>query len=40
MARYLASQIELGKLDYQLVIEKYPQFKQEIDEYLSKDKEV
>ena len=36
MAKYLARQIKLGKLDYEAVIEKYPQFKDEIDRILGK----
>lgn len=36
MARYLASQIHAGKLDYTKVVNTYPQYKEEIDEYLSK----
>lgn len=36
MAKYLARQIKIGKLDYDEVIEKYPQFKAEIDAILSK----
>ena len=35
MAEYLASRIKKGKLDYNEVIEKYPQFKKEIDLILS-----
>ena len=34
MARYLAKQIYAGKLDYDAVIAKYPQFKDEIDAFL------
>lgn len=34
MAQYLAEQILNGKLDYNIVIKKYPQFKKEIDEIL------
>lgn len=34
MARYLASRIRAGKLDYDEVVAKYPQFKEEIDEIL------
>lgn len=34
MAKYLARQIKMGKLDYDEVIKKYPQFKNEIDEIL------
>ena len=34
MAAYLASQIKKGKLDYDAVIAKYPQYKAEIDEIL------
>ena len=36
MAKYLARQIKNGKLDYEEVIEKYPQFKEEIDNILNK----
>ena len=36
MAKYLARQIKLGKLDYEDVIAKYPQFKDEIDKILGK----
>ena len=36
MAKYLARQIKMGKLDYEAVIEKYPQFKNEIDRILGK----
>ena len=36
MAKYLARQIKIGKLDYEDVIEKYPQFKEEIDAILEK----
>lgn len=35
MAKYLASQIHLGKLDYNTVINTYPAYKEEIDKYLS-----
>ena len=34
MAKYLASQIKKGKLDYDEVIAKYPQYKSEIDAIL------
>lgn len=34
MAKYLARQIKMGKLDYDAVIAKYPQFKEEIDRIL------
>lgn len=34
MAKYLARQIYNGKLDYDEVIAKYPQFKEEIDQAL------
>lgn len=34
MAKYLARQIKNGKLDYNEVVEKYPQFKDEIDRLL------
>lgn len=36
MAKYLARQIKLGKLDYDEVIAKYPQFKEAIDKILGK----
>lgn len=36
MAKYLARQIKMGKLDYDEVISKYPQFKSEIDRILGK----
>ena len=35
MAKYLARQIKLGKLNYDEVIAKYPQFKEDIDRYLA-----
>lgn len=34
MAKYLARQIKMGKLDYDAVIAKYPQFKEDIDRIL------
>lgn len=34
MAKYLANQIKKGKLNYDYVIAKYPQFKEEIDKIL------
>lgn len=34
MAAYLARQIKLGKLDYDAVVAKYPQYKAEIDAIL------
>lgn len=34
MAKYLARQIKMGKLNYYNVILKYPQFKDEIDRLL------
>ena len=36
MAKYLARQIKLGKLDYDEVIEKYQQYKDEIDNILGR----
>ena len=36
MARYLASQIKVGKLTYESVIEKFPQYKEQIDTFLEK----
>lgn len=35
MAKYLARQIKAGKLDYDEVIAKYPNLKDEIDRYLA-----
>ena len=37
MAEYLAMRIKEGKLDYDSVIKKYPQFKDEIDKILGED---
>ena len=37
MAGYLAMRIETGKLDYLLVVTRYPQFKAGIDEILIND---
>lgn len=37
MAAYLALRIEQGMLDYALVVGKYPQFKEDIDEILIAD---
>jgi hypothetical protein len=34
MAAYLANQILKGKLDYSLVVSRYPQFKEDIDTIL------
>lgn len=34
MAKYLARQIKMGKLDYEEVVKKYPQFKNDIDKIL------
>ena len=36
MAKYLASRIKAGELDYDEVIAKYPMFKDEIDEILGR----
>ena len=36
MGKYLADQIKKGKLKYDVILEKYPQFKNEIDEILGK----
>ena len=36
MAKYLARQIKMGKLDYYEVVAKYPQYKEEIDRILNK----
>lgn len=35
-AKYLARQIKSGKLKYEDVVEKYPQYKEEIDKILGK----
>ena len=37
MQNYLASRIKLGKLDYTVVITRYPQFKVDIDTILVND---
>jgi hypothetical protein len=37
VAKYFAMRIELGKLDYDTVIEKYPQYKNAIDDILTAD---
>lgn len=37
MARYFAMRIEMGALDYNLVISKYPQYKDGIDAILAAD---
>lgn len=37
MAKYLAMRIKAGKLDYDTVVEKYPQYKAAIDEILGKE---
>lgn len=34
MAKYLAMRIKAGKLDYDTVVTKYPQYKDEIDRIL------
>ena len=34
MAKYLARQIKEGKLDYEAVVKRFPQYKEEIDEHL------
>lgn len=36
MAAYLAMRIKAGKLEYDAVTEKYPQYKEEIDGILGK----
>ena len=36
MVNYLVRQIKLGKLDYNEVVNKFPQFKEEIDKLLKK----
>ena len=36
MAKYLARQIKMGRLDYDKVVKRYPQFKEEIDKILRK----
>lgn len=37
MAEWLTGRIELGKLNYNAVVEKYPEFKEYIDTKLQKD---
>ncbi|WP_455717097.1 hypothetical protein [Anaerosporobacter sp.] len=37
MAEWLAGRIELGKLNYNAVVEKYSKFKNDIDSHLSND---
>lgn len=37
MAGYLASRIEKGKLNYNTVVKKYPEFKDDIDFILASD---
>ena len=37
MEAYFASRIKLGKLDYLVVVTRYPQFKDGIDEILIND---
>ena len=36
VAQYLAKQILAGKASYEKAVEKYPEYKEEIDEYLRK----
>ena len=36
MAKYLARQIKMGKLDYEEVVAKFPQYKDDIDAILGK----
>ena len=36
MGKYLAEQIKKGKLDYDIIVGMYPQFKDDIDEILGK----
>lgn len=40
MASYLARQIRMGRLDYDVVVKRFPQFKDEIDRILGKTKPV
>lgn len=37
MAEYLAKRIQEGKLNYDEVVAKYPQFKEKIDEILGRN---
>ena len=37
MAEYLAMRIKQGKLNYDTVVKKYPELKEEIDRYLKED---
>lgn len=39
MAKYLAERIKKGKLDYDEVIQRYPELKEEIDFYLRENEE-
>ena len=36
MAEYLAKQIISGKMEYSTVVEAYPEYKKEIDEFIKK----
>lgn len=36
MGEYLAHQISIGKLEYEIVINTYPQYREIIDKYLRK----
>ena len=36
MGQYLAEQIRIGRLDYQKTINSYPEYKEDIDNYLEK----
>lgn len=36
MGEYLAEQIRIGRLDYNKAIKLYPEFKEDIDNYLKK----
>lgn len=40
MPEWLAERIELGKLNYNDVVAKYPEFKKDIDTQLSNDKYI
>ena len=36
MAEYFAKQIISGKMEYSIVVEAYPEYKKEIDEFIKK----
>ena len=36
MGEYLGEQVRIGRLSYELAVKLYPQYKEEMDEYLKK----